>query len=279
MHATRLVELAAIVVGQNCLMCQQEVDANFWAADQFWVLHRARINEWSRTLQHCDSLKPRTDEGDSIAFWKHAKPIIEEVLYAEVCTRIWCAMLSTIEEQRHPGELDPIARSVFISNLEARRKVLRLILYSKGLPHIGTTVVNELRLACETWTDYMLAELPILKIAQQYCFDRLRIKRIHSSGQHRNLKSSATKRQARMLSLHYQLATAPLSPAICAELNSEIAAVILSCLPSAAFDGCGIQRLDVPVSADIMSVDVLADLYGTVGSTRFNSRSGQKDLP
>ena len=77
--------------------------------------------------------------------------------------------------------------------------------------------------------------------------------------------------------MHHYLATYPLSAPQCAELNSEIAAVILSCLPVAAFDGCGVQRVDHPVATDVMSIDILADLYGTINSNRFDTRSGLKD--
>ena len=279
MHASRLVELAAIVASQHRLLCQQEVGADFWAADQFWVLSRARVNEWSRSLKRCETLNLHKGEFEPVTFWQRTRPVIEEVLLSEVCTRVWCATLSTIEQQRHPGELDPIARSVFISNLEARRRALRLILFAKGLPGVSTTSTNELRLTCESWADYLLADLPFLSLSQQYCFDRLRIKRayLHQEQSH-TLARSTVRQKARMLAMHYNLATYPQSPAKCAELNSEIAATILSCLPVAAFDGSGIQRLNGPVVGDIMSIDILADLYGTVGSTRFDSRRGLKDI-
>lgn len=281
MHASRLVELAAAVASQHRLLCQQQVNANFWAADHFWVLSRARINEWSRSLRHCESIKVQDRDFDPIDFWKLTRPVIEEVLFSEVCTRLWCATLSIIEEQRHPGELDPIARSVFVASLEARRRALRLILLAKGLTGITTTTINELRMNCEVWTDYLLVELSSIPLAQQYCFDRLRLKRAFQSRQQQNnLRTTTTRRNARLMAMRYALATHPSSPAVCDELNSEIAAVILSCLPISAFDGSGVQRLDSVVPspcADGFSIDVLADLYGTVGSTRFDSRSGLKD--
>lgn len=278
MHASRLVELAAIVASQHRLLCQQAVGADFWAADQFWVLCRARVNEWMRSLHRSETLNPHQDDFDPTTFWQYTRPVIEEVLLSEVCTRLWCAVLSTIEQQRHPGELDPIARSVFVSNLEARRRALRLILFAKGLPNISTSSLNTMRLTCEAWTDYLLAELPTVSLSQQFGFDRLRIQRIHQSlRQHEHQTSSAVRQRSRTVAMQYYLATCPLSPAGCLELNSEIAAVILSCLPNAAFDGSGTQQIDFPVATDVLSVDILSDLYGTVGSTRFDLRSGLKD--
>ena len=281
MHASRLVELAAVIASQHRLLCQQQVDADFWAADQFWVLSRARINEWARSLRNCETIKLHENDFDPVEFWAETKPVIEEVLLSEICTRLWCASLSTIEEQRHPGELDPIARSVFIASLEARRRALRLILFAKGLPNVATSTVNELRLNCQLWTDYLLADLSSLSITKQFCFDRTRLQEDHHVRlQQRCLIASDTRRDARLMAMRYSLASRPWSPTVCGELNSEIGAVILSCLPISAFDGSGTQRVDLPISSspsDMFSIDILADLYGTVGSTRFDSQSGLKD--
>lgn len=281
MHASRLVELAAIVSSQHRLLCQQQVDADFWAADQYWVLCRARINEWARSLRNCETIKLHEQDFDALEFWKDTRPVIEEVLLSEVCTRLWCATLSIIEQQRHPGELDPIARSVFVSSLEARRRALRLILFAKGLPGVGSTAMNELRMNCEIWTDYLLADLSSLTLARQYCFDRIRLKKAHQfRQQNRCQRVATTRRNARLMAMRYSLSTRSSSPTVCGELNSEIAAVILSCLPTSAFDGSGTQRIESPVSSsssDTFSIDILSDLYGTIGSTRFDTRSGQKD--
>lgn len=280
MHASRLVELAAIVSSQHRLLCQQNVSADSWAADHFWVLSRARINEWTRRLRATEQMKVHQADFDPVLFWAETQPVIEEVFLSEICTRLWCATLSVIEERCHPGELDPIARSVFIASLEARRRALRLVLFAKGLPGVSTSAANTLRMNCELWTDYLLADLSSESLAQQYCFDRARLRRAsHARRQQSNLRTAETRRDARLLAMRCCLTTRTCLRTICGELNSEIAAVILSCLPATAFDGSGIQRIDLPIAtscSDTFSLNILSDLYGTVGSTRFDSRSGQK---
>ena len=93
---------------------------------------------------------------------------------------------------------------MFIASLEARRRSLRLILFAKGLPGVGTTTVNELRRNCEMWTDDLLAELQDLPIAEQYCFDRLRLRRTHESrSQHGGV--STRRRDARLMAMRYSL--------------------------------------------------------------------------
>ncbi len=281
MHASRLVDLAASVASQHRLLCQQKVSADFWAADQFWVLTRARLNEWARTLKNCESLKTQDDDFDPVQFWDDTYPVIEEVLLSEICTRIWCATLTTIENLRHPGELDPIARSVFISSLEARRRALRLILFAKSLPDVATTTINSLRMNCEIWTDHLLADLSMLPLSKQYCFDRRRLERAYFARQNQDsLRAKAMRREARVLALRYTLSSRIATPEVCSELNSEIAAVILSCLPWAAFDGSGVQQIDLPFSTgseDKISLEILADLYGTSNSSRYHATRGLKD--
>lgn len=282
MHASRLVDLAALVVGQHSLLCQQNVNPEYLAADQFWVLSRARLNEWARKLKSCESIRIHNTDFDALKFWIQTRPVIEEVLLSEVCTRVWCATLSILEQQWKPGELDPIARSVFISNLEARRRALRLILLAKGLSGISTTTVNALRMQCETWTDYLLADLSSLSLAQQYCFDRSRLKLAFNARQQARTSSQSQKirQNARLMALRYFLSTRTFMPAVCEELNSEVAAIILSSMPPTAFDGTGVQNLDFSLtcpSPDSASLDILADLYGTSGSTRYDARRGLKD--
>ena len=283
MHASRLVDLAATVASQHQLLCQQKVSADFWAADQFWVLTRARLNEWARTLKNCEMLKTQGDDFDPVQFWNDTHPVIEEVLLSEICTRIWCATLTTIENLRHPGELDPIARSVFISSLEARRRALRLILFAKGLDGVTTTTVNALRMNCEIWTDHLLADLSSLQLSKQYCFDRRRLeKAFFARKSQATLRAKATRREARIVALRYMLSSRMTKPVVCGELNSEIAAVILSCLPSAAFDGSGVQQIDLPFSTgceDKISLEILSDLYGTSSSSRYHATRGLKDRP
>ena len=280
MHATRLVELAAIVAEQHHFICRQPIGPDEWAADQFWVICRARLNEWARLLRNAESIKQFSAGFDATRFWADTQPVIEEVFFSEICTRVWCATLSVIEQQGQPGELDPIARSVFVSSLEARRRALRLILFAKGLPGVATSSVNQLRMQCEVWTDYLLSELGDTQLVQQYCFDRLRLKRIEQTRQNQtHLRTAKFRRSARFLAMRYALTTYPAGHAICGELNSEIASVIISCLPSAAFDGSGMQRLDLPVfapSTDDLSLDILADLYGDRRPSRFDS---QRRLP
>jgi hypothetical protein len=175
MHASRLVQLAAITASQHRVLIQHDGNTEYWGAEQFWVLSRARVNEWARRLKSCQTLRPHDAEFDPESFWDATAPVLEEVFLAEVCARVWCATLAVIDDDRLHGELDPIARSVFVASLEARRKALRLLLFAKGLPGISTTSLNFLRRDCESWADILLANLSSTRISQQFCFEKRRM--------------------------------------------------------------------------------------------------------
>lgn len=280
MHASRLVEIAAINAFQHRSLRQQKVKAEFWGAEQFWVLSRARVNEWSRLLKSCNLLRPQKTDFDPQEFWAATAPILEEVFLAEVCTRIWCATLSVIDEDRLHGELDPIARSAFVANLEVRRRALRLLLFGRGLPNIATTSLNMLRRDCEVWTDNLLACLSPARISQQFCFDRKRLNETARKIKYSSAKLNSERHTQELAAMRYILVSRASKPAVCEELNCEIAATILSCLPSTAFDSCGIPRpgwSTYGFREDLLSIDVLEDLCGNLSSSRYDISGGLKD--
>lgn len=281
MHASRLVQLAATTASQHRQLFQQQVSAEFWGADQFWVLSRARVNEWARRLKSCHALRPNDDDFDPIAFWKSTAPVLEEVFLAEVCTRVWCATLSIVDDNQLHGELDPIARSVFVATLEARRRALRLLLFAKGLPGISTSLLNFLRRDCEAWTDYLLASLSPTRVAQDYCFEKRRMldtaRRVHRMT---SARLEAQRHSASLVALQYWIGSHRKEPAICPELNSEIGATIVSCLPASAFDGCGIPRPNwmlATFQSDMLSISILEDLCNHPPQARQDTTDGLKD--
>ena len=280
MHASRLVEVAAIASAQYPILSQHKVDVDHWAVEQFWSLSRSRVNEWSRLLKACQLLRPKKSDFDPHEFWTETAPVIEEIFLSEVCTRVWCAMLALIDEQHYGGELDPVARSVFVTNLEARRRALRLLLFARGLPNLPTSSVNLLRRDCEMWTDSFLALLTPIKISQQFCFDRQRISDLGRRNKLRSAKLTAESNLQRLGWIRYGLIPWFSKPGVCAELNTELCASILGCFPSAAFDGCGIPRQgwsDSMFQSDSHSLNVLEDLCGNLSQARYDVPGSLKD--
>ncbi len=286
MHACRLVELAVSAANFHRALSSQHVRAETWRADEFWVLSRARANEWSRLLKECERSKSRRDlPFQPKLFWQSTEPILEEIFLAEVCTRVWCATLTAIDEQRSHGELAPIARSVFVTNLEARRRALRLLLFSKGLSAVSTLSTNLLRRDCEVWTDGLLAQISPLRVAQQFGFDRQRIQRFAQHQMPKVSNKTAMPKPVSIaafqsISIQYGLSIRQMQDAVCDELNSELAANILSNLPAEGFNGCGEPGLTWATDSfcsDMLSISILEDLCGNSSRPRYDVPGGLLD--
>lgn len=285
MHASRLVELAVSATNFHRVMLDEFVNAESWRADEFWVLSRARVNEWSRLMKRCE--QSRHQEFQPRLFWRATEPILEEVFLSEMCTRIWCATLTIIDEKRLHGELAPIARSVFVANLEARRRALRLLLFARGLSGVSATSVNLLRRDCEIWTDGLLSQLASQRVAQQFGFDRRRIQRFAAQNSLRGREpaswadtSSVSLSSLQLVSIQYGLAVRQMKDVVCPELNSELAANLLGCLPANGFNGCGEPRLSWAADSfcgDMLSIGVLEDLCGNSTRPRYDVPGGLMD--
>lgn len=281
MHASRLVELAAIAARQFPNLARQKSGVEDWSADLFWVHSRARVIEWSHRLKACHSLRTQDPDFDPERFWEETQPVLEEVFLAEVATRIWCAILSAIDSFRHPGELDPVARSVFIANLEARRRALRLLLFSRCLPDATSTRTNMLRRDCEGWTDMLLARFTPRHIALHFCFEQTRVRKwAYQHRQENSVRRSVEQYDTELIGLRYVLATRVQLPTICGDLNREIAMGILSCLPANSFDGCGVARPGWSTddfNSDLFSIDILEELCGNSSTQRYDVPGGLMD--
>lgn len=281
MHASRLVELAAAVASFHRPLIEQDVAAEFWSAEHFWVLSRARVNEWSRLMKQCQ--RTRNESSDRFQphmFWKATAPLIEEILLSEVCTRLWCATLTIIDEQRLHGELAPIARSVFVTNLEVRRRALRLLLFARGLQGIETTPINRLRHHCESWTDTLLSQLSMTRLAQQFGYDKRAIQQRVNQQRGKSARMNSIRKSIDQVGLRYGLAARKPFQNVCPELNSEIATGILACLPPTGFDGCGSPSLSWSVDgfqSDMLSINILEDLCGNSPRPRYDVLGSLKD--
>lgn len=283
MHACRLVELAVTATNFHRAMMNEVVCAESWRADEFWVLSRARVNEWSRLIKQCE--RSRSHEFQSRLFWKTTEPILEEIFLAEVCTRVWCATLTIIDETRSHGELAPIARSVYVANLEVRRRALRLLLFARGLSGISATSANLLRRDCELWTDGLLSQLSSQRVAQQFGFDRRRIQRFAAMNSRPGVGQAKANRQVTLSSLQsvaiqYGLAVRQMRDSVCPELNAELASNLISRLPSNGFTGCGEPSLTWTSDSfctDMLSISVLEDLCGNSTRPRYDVPGGLMD--
>ncbi|MEZ6094317.1 MAG: hypothetical protein R3C03_08750 [Pirellulaceae bacterium] len=141
-------------------------------SESFWQSAKARASRWTtalRTFEH-----DLNSDGRGHNPWPALEIIVEEIVASEMLTRIWSAMLVSIDHANGEKELTPMAHSVFISHLEARNRVMRILLnhQSQNTPLFNR--INQVRRSVEKWTDLFLAILPDVEAAGQFAFDEKR---------------------------------------------------------------------------------------------------------
>ncbi len=228
MHACDLLELAAIVSahGPQLIQSGQRVPAG--AAEQYWTASKVRLDRWGRSLK----------EGP-----EKNLDVLEEILISEVLTRVWTAVLCGYDRRHGTDEVEPVARSVLIGHMEARHRVLTLMVGQRGINAAAAMKLNRLRRRAERWTDMLLARLAGACPIAEFAADPQRARDFADDARCRGGRPFG--RQAWplvMMSLRaaFRRSVSPNSPN--ADLNGRIAAAILSFFPPEVFDSTGLLR-------------------------------------
>jgi hypothetical protein len=241
MHVRDLVELAG-VISTHCREFAFAGDpvprrgvAEFYAAAQ------CRQQPWIKSLAATWRALVRLGEVRRQAHWDGVAPVVEEVLAAEVLTRVWAAAAAARDAVRGESELEPVARNVLAAHFEARNAALRLILYGEGFSVPQAQRLNRLRHKAERWTDFLLAPCLEFTPLTDLAFDAERTAEffaegLGAGGGHELAASlAAASRRAAFTAL-----LASRSPG--ARLHRRVAAGLLRCLPAALLDDCGLPH-------------------------------------
>ena len=100
--------------------------------------------------------------------------MIEEILCAEVLTRVWGATLTALGHRRCDGRIEPIVRNVLNGHLEARRRALELLVDGPRIPWEDAAELDSLRRRAERWTDLLVAPLVLEHDVHDFAFDAKR---------------------------------------------------------------------------------------------------------
>lgn len=151
-----LIEIAAKLAAESGTLILGSRHIPDKSLEEYWISSRCRLQRWQIELKAVEvDLRNHPKQSDRI--WLRAESTMSEVLQAEVLTRVWSAILNGIEQMCPVKDCDPIGRSTLIGHLEARNRVLRLLMSGKTLGIAAANCVNEMRLQTERWTDLLLA--------------------------------------------------------------------------------------------------------------------------
>jgi hypothetical protein len=242
MHARELVELAAIVSAHGPVLIRTGEPVSIDSIEQYWAASKVRLDRWAWRLKGFgDEVKPgarpRSDQCSAI------RGVLEEILTGEILTRVWTAVLCAYDRHHHTDRAEPAARSVMIGHMEARHRVLCLLAREPNIDPEAAMKFDRLRRLAERWTDLLVGYLAHLHDVSEFAFDPWRAADFAGDLQYRTCLPGGRHVWPLLLaSVHsaFQQGLAPHSPN--ADLNTRIAASILSCFSTDLFDSTGLLR-------------------------------------
>ncbi|MEI8373952.1 MAG: hypothetical protein WCJ35_14080 [Planctomycetota bacterium] len=243
MHARELVELASILSAQGPMLIRSAPLLSNHGVQQYWTASKCRLDRWARNLKSFAADASQLDATAVRVQWPFVRGVLEEILTGEVLTRVWTAVLCLYERHHGGNELESLARSIMIGHMEARHRVLMLLVHGPGVDAEGALKLNHLRRRTERWTDLLVGHLARYGDVAEFAIDvdravefsrDLEFQTDQEGGRHAWPLLQASLRAA------FQRGLAPVSPN--EDLNAKIASAILSCFPSDLFDSIGLFR-------------------------------------
>jgi hypothetical protein len=238
MNAHELVELAAIVSAQGpgLVKAVDRIPEN--GLEQYWTASKVRLDRWCHALRNFSTLAE--DPKWRQANWARIRIILEEVITGEMLTRVWTAVLCSHDRTHQRNEAEPIARSVLLGHLEARHRVLTLLLNTPGLEVKTAAKLNWLYDLSERWTDMLVGYLYGLGDLSEFAIDRDRARDFS-----RDLREESIHPGRRIVwplilsSLRACFRQELTAESPNADVNLRIGAGIIACFPSDLFDSTG----------------------------------------
>jgi len=265
MRAYELVELSALIAVNGRAFIQGHTRLPDSCIAQYWSVSRSRFDRWASVLRR--NLK-RLQSGakDPAGIWPHARPVLEEILTGELLTRVWTAVACAHDQQAGASYVSPVVRSVFLGQAEAHHRALHFLVQAQDYDRDAVLEINQLRRWSERWTDLLLAYLvPVCDVAHVACDP----KRVADFA----VDAGDQLQQAHLEQVWHLLRLALRSTfdrrlarrSLNGDLNSQIAASILGCLPgnrfaaSTTLDSLWMQRMEAAAaSAESLIAELLS---------------------
>lgn len=157
MHACDLLELAALAATRTSTLLAVSRPIASASLERYWIASRSRFEQWAQTLKR-HARRP-LERRHNDAGWLLVRSVIEEILASDVLTRVWTALLTAHDRRRGIQEAEPIGRSVFVGQLEARHRALNLLLTDSTIAARHVLPLNRLRRRTELWTDLLIGRM------------------------------------------------------------------------------------------------------------------------
>jgi len=232
MHVSDLLELGLVVASHAPVFIESRCALPHGALEQYWSASKCRLDRWYRAFRAASDARAPTPDS--------MEELVIEVLASELLTRVFLAACEGHDAARGDDELQPIAHSIWISHLDARRSALERMVHGPGIDLGAAVECNRFRRRVERWTDLLLGRLSGYCDSARLAFDAERVGdfaadfRPAPGGNELawNLALSATR-----MSLH-----ALTQRTVNVDLNRQIASAVLGCLGDDVYDAFGLCR-------------------------------------
>ncbi len=237
MHARELVELAAVVSAYGPGLIHSRSQLSPTALEQYWTASKCRLDRWQRGIKWFSDRHTAGSSAGRITPRGNFRGVLEEILTGEILTRVWTAVLCAFDRYHNDDQAEPIARSVLVGHLEARRRVLTLLTSGTGFSPQEAFEIDCLRRKSERWTDLLLGPLCTVTDVSQWAIDPSRAKDFAATFQQRRSGAAGDGRWAVLIaSLRSAFGQSLSLVAPNADLNQQLAASILACFPPELLD-------------------------------------------
>lgn len=241
MHARELVELATVAAVHGPALIAGSGRLSDAGLEQYWVASKCRLDRWTRAIKSFS--QPQATWPWGTAAPRHAAivAVIEEVLASEVLTRVWTALLAGYDRTRRRQDCEYFGRGVYLGHLEARNRVLKLLITGPGVSAEQAVRLNRLRQRVERWSDLLVGGLVAVCDVAEYAPHPDRAREFANElGGAAGMAMAPTRWQLTIASLRMAFLATLTAEAANPDSNTRIAGSILRCFESDVFDSTGL---------------------------------------
>ncbi|MGQ9573808.1 MAG: hypothetical protein ACUVUC_00680 [Thermoguttaceae bacterium] len=235
MHARELIELAAFVTHHGPVLISSGWIVPEKGIQVYWMASRCRLDRWNRTLKGLTVERGRPNPARPES--PQTRGALEEILTGEILARTWAAVATAWDRHLGTDLVGPVARSVLAAHLEARHRLLSLLVGRSGLAADEALRLDRLRRRAERWADVLIGHLAGLDGVRQFAVDPQRADDFAEQSLWQGRHPGGRALWAFVVSslrAAFREGLSPVSPN--ADLNARIAAGILSLLPAELSD-------------------------------------------
>jgi hypothetical protein len=156
MQSRDLIDLAVFVATYGPELIRRGWKLPPQSLAEYWAVSQCRLDQWQQLLKRLSA-----SPGSGKSAEAHTmRGLCEEILTAEMLTRVWCCVLTACDTGTGVCEGKPVAAGVMTGQIEATSSLLKAISSAaSGTRKASMPKIDRLRELIEHWTDMLVGAL------------------------------------------------------------------------------------------------------------------------